>query len=190
MDNGGGGLVHHHLVLVPQAALNEVEQRAVVTERTKAESSSVNHLQGSLCAAASVHKPARSPSLRLVQQFAGDPDEHAVGEGRLEARFGELVEHFGDRETVVLPEVIQQAQGVILQERTRLVYFRSACDVKFQSSQQLSRVCTTHLDHDVVTGGSFLGFIHPTLHHIVAHLHHVLNTQTGRIHSSDSNDVV
>lgn len=37
-------------------------------------------------------------------------------------------------------------------------------------------VCTTHLDHDVVTGGSLLGFIHPTLHHIVAHLHHVLNT--------------
>lgn len=61
-----------------------------------------------------VYKPARSPPLRLVQQFAGDPDEHAVGEGRLETRFGELVEHFGDSKTVVLPEVVQQAQGVIL----------------------------------------------------------------------------
>lgn len=58
-----------------------------------------------------------SPSLRLVQQFAGDPDEHAVGKGRLETRFGELVEHLGDSKTVVLPEVIQQAQGMVLEDR-------------------------------------------------------------------------
>lgn len=59
-----------------------------------------------------------SPSLRLVQQFAGDPDEHAVGKGRLETRLGELVEHLGDSKTVVLPEVIQQAQGMVLEDRT------------------------------------------------------------------------
>lgn len=48
-----------------------------------------------------------SPSLCFVQQLAGDPDEHAVGKRRLEARLGELVEHLCDGETVVLPEVIQ-----------------------------------------------------------------------------------
>lgn len=52
------------------------------------------------------HQITNSPSLCLVQQFAGDPDEHAVGKGRLEAGLGELVEHLGDGETVVLPEVI------------------------------------------------------------------------------------
>ncbi len=57
-----------------------------------------------------------SPALCLVQQFAGDPDEHAVGEGRLETRLGELVEHLGDSKSVVLPEVIQQAQGMVLEE--------------------------------------------------------------------------
>lgn len=62
-----------------------------------------------------------SPSLRLVQQFAGDPDEHAVGKGRLETRFGELVEHLGDGKTVVLPEVIQQAQGMVLEDRTNFL---------------------------------------------------------------------
>lgn len=31
MDDGGRGFIHHHLILVPQAALDEVEQRAVVT---------------------------------------------------------------------------------------------------------------------------------------------------------------
>lgn len=33
VHNGGGSLVHHHLVLVPQAALDEVKQGAVVTIR-------------------------------------------------------------------------------------------------------------------------------------------------------------
>lgn len=37
-------------------------------------------------------------------------------------------------------------------------------------------ICSTHLDHNIVTGSSLLRFIHPALHHIVAHLHHVLNT--------------
>lgn len=57
-----------------------------------------------------------SPGLGLVQQLAGDPDQHAVGKRRLEARFGELVEHFGDGEAVVLPQVIQQAQGMVLEK--------------------------------------------------------------------------
>lgn len=50
-----------------------------------------------------------SPSLCLIQQFASNADEHAVGKGRLETRLGELVEHLGDGKTVILPEVIQQA---------------------------------------------------------------------------------
>lgn len=32
VDNGRGSLIHHHLILVPQAALDEVKQGAVVTE--------------------------------------------------------------------------------------------------------------------------------------------------------------
>lgn len=60
-----------------------------------------------------------SPALCLIQEFAGDPDEHAVGEGRLETRLGELVEHLGDSKTVVLPEVIQQAQGMVLEDTHR-----------------------------------------------------------------------
>lgn len=59
-----------------------------------------------------------SPSLRLVQQFACDPDEHAVGKWRFKSRLGELVEHLRDSETVILPEVIQQAEGVVLQDGT------------------------------------------------------------------------
>lgn len=35
MDNGRGSLIHHHLVFVPQAALNEVEQGTVMTEKIK-----------------------------------------------------------------------------------------------------------------------------------------------------------
>lgn len=57
-----------------------------------------------------------SPSLGLIQQFAGDPDEHAVGEGRLETRLCKLVEHFGHSKTVVLPEVVQQAKRVVLED--------------------------------------------------------------------------
>lgn len=37
VDDGRGSLVHHHLVLVPQTALDEVEQWAVVTEYMKTE---------------------------------------------------------------------------------------------------------------------------------------------------------
>lgn len=35
VHNGRGSLVHHHLILVPQAALNEVKQGAVVTIQKK-----------------------------------------------------------------------------------------------------------------------------------------------------------
>lgn len=61
-----------------------------------------------------------SPSLCLVQQFTCNPDEHAVGKGRLKTRLGELVEHLGHSEAVILPEVIQQAQGVVLENRTQI----------------------------------------------------------------------
>ena len=56
------------------------------------------------------------PSLGLLQQLAGDADQHAVGEGGLETGLGELVEHLGDGKAVVLPQVVQQAQGVVLGE--------------------------------------------------------------------------
>lgn len=59
-----------------------------------------------------------SPGLGLIQQFAGDPDQHAVGKGRLEAGFGELVEHLGDSKAVILSEVIQQAQSMVLKRNT------------------------------------------------------------------------
>lgn len=61
-----------------------------------------------------------SPSLCLIQQFAGNPDEHAVGKGRLETRLGELVEHFGHSEAIILPEVIQQAEGMVLENRAQI----------------------------------------------------------------------
>lgn len=48
-----------------------------------------------------------------------------------------------------------------------------------QSCSHPPWACLSYLDHDVVTGGSFLGFIHPALHHIIAHLHHVLRKQRG-----------
>lgn len=44
MDDGRGSFIHHHLVLVPQAALNEVKQRTVMTENKKTKNV-VNNLQ-------------------------------------------------------------------------------------------------------------------------------------------------
>ena len=151
------------------------------------------------------------PGLGLIQQFTGDPYQHAVGKGRLEAWFGELVEHLGDGKAIILPEVIQQAQGMVLEGRKQagksafwwlLTSSQHTCNVNelelgFSSvwtealltrahththtphtpTWSLSVECTIYLDHDVVTRSSFLSFIHPTLHHIIAHLHHVLNTE-------------
>lgn len=59
-----------------------------------------------------------SPSLRLIQQLAGNADQHAVSKGRLETRLGELVEHLGHSKAIVLPQMVQQAEGVVLEERT------------------------------------------------------------------------
>lgn len=58
------------------------------------------------------------PSFRLIQKLAGDADEHAVGERRLEARLCELVEHLGDGQPVVLPQVVEEAQSVVLRHTT------------------------------------------------------------------------
>lgn len=115
MHDGRGRLVHHHLVLVPQAALDEVKQRAVVTVNERRKRTAVNNAINTAVCMKSLK--VHSPSLRLVQQLAGDADEHAVGERRLEARLGELVEHLSDGEAVVLPEVIQQAQRMVLESR-------------------------------------------------------------------------
>lgn len=54
--------------------------------------------------------------------------------------------------------------------------------------RHLSVECAIYLDHDVVTRSSLLSFIHPTLHHIIAHLHHVLNT--GIVCHKNNNDVM
>lgn len=113
MHDGRGRLIHHHLILVPQAALDEVKQRAVVTVKESKKRTAVNNAINTAACIESLK--VHSPSLRLVQQLAGDADEHAVGERRLEARLGELVEHLGDGEAVVLPEVIQQAQRMVLE---------------------------------------------------------------------------
>lgn len=43
VDDGRRRLVHHHLVLVPQAALDEVKQRAVVADGTETEEHTVNN---------------------------------------------------------------------------------------------------------------------------------------------------
>lgn len=120
MDDGRRSLVHHHLILIPQAALDEVKQRAVMPDGTETEDNTFNNVRGSTCSWCITRLlPVCSPGFGLIQQFAGDPDQHAVGKGRLEARFGELVEHLGDGKAVILPEVIQQAQGMVLVERTQ-----------------------------------------------------------------------
>lgn len=74
-----------------------------------------------------------SPSLRLIQQLAGDPDQHAVGKRRLQTRLGELVQHLGDSQAVVLPQVVEQAQGVVLgrQENT-YDWFIGDSEAKFE----------------------------------------------------------
>lgn len=96
VHNGRGSLVHHHLILVPQAALNEVKQGAVVTIQKKEKEKKVNEqFQSSpfkVCdCEGETDKKYFSPSLRLIQQLAGDPDEHAVGKRWLQTRFGKLV---------------------------------------------------------------------------------------------------
>lgn len=65
-------------------------------------------------------KGARSPASLLLQQLAGYSDHQAVGKRGLEAVACELAEHLVDCQAVVLPHVVQQAQGVVLcRERER-----------------------------------------------------------------------
>lgn len=49
VDDGRCSLVHHHLVLIPQAALNEVKQRAVMADGTETEDNTFNNVLGSTC---------------------------------------------------------------------------------------------------------------------------------------------
>lgn len=52
----------------------------------------------------------------------------------------------------------------------------------------INRMCVTHLDHDVVTGSCLLCLVHPALHHVVAHLNHVLQTHRNhKTHYPQSN---
>lgn len=46
VDDGRRSLVHHHLVLIPQATLNEVKQRAVVADGRETEDNTFNNASG------------------------------------------------------------------------------------------------------------------------------------------------
>ena len=50
----------------------------------------------------------------LLDHLAGDPDEQDDGVGRLQGHLGELGEQLGDGQAVLLPDVIEQAKGVVL----------------------------------------------------------------------------
>ena len=50
----------------------------------------------------------------LLDHLAGDPDEQDNSVGRLQGHLGELGEQLGDGQAVLLPDVIEQAQGVVL----------------------------------------------------------------------------
>ena len=51
----------------------------------------------------------------LLDHLAGDPDEQDDGVGRLQGHLGELGEQLGDgQQAVLLPDVIEQAKGVVL----------------------------------------------------------------------------
>lgn len=54
------------------------------------------------------------PLFRLLEQFAGNPDQHAVGKLGFQAGFGEFIQHLGDSQAVVFPKVIEQPQSMIL----------------------------------------------------------------------------
>lgn len=54
------------------------------------------------------------PSFSLLQELAGNADQHAVRKRRFQARLGELIEHLRDGEAVVLSQVIEQTQSVVL----------------------------------------------------------------------------
>lgn len=55
------------------------------------------------------------PAILFLQLFAGHPDHHAVGKGRLEAMPGELADHLIDSQAVVLPYVVQEPQSMVLE---------------------------------------------------------------------------
>jgi hypothetical protein len=50
----------------------------------------------------------------LLDHPAGDPDEQDDGVGRLERHLGQLGQELGDGQPVLLPDVVEQAQRVVL----------------------------------------------------------------------------
>lgn len=57
------------------------------------------------------------PAILLFQLLAGHPDHHAIGKGRLEAMPGELADHLIDGQAVILTHMVQEPQGMVLQDR-------------------------------------------------------------------------
>lgn len=103
-------------MLVAQAALDEVEQRAVAAAGQQA-------ARGCWGARPETGKASRGmrgdtvplPAVLLLQLPAGHADHHAVGEGGLEAVPRELADHLADSQAVVLPHVVQEPQRVVLE---------------------------------------------------------------------------
>ena len=84
VDDGVRSFVDHHLGLVPQTRLHKVK-----VWRTRVRILLLNHL-------------------------ASNPDEQDDRVGTLEAHLGQFGQQLGDGETVGLPDVVEQPEGVVL----------------------------------------------------------------------------
>lgn len=97
-------------MFIPQAALNEVKQRAIVPVKPHVDKVSLHYMQ--------LHdvwkSPTHIPSFCLLQQFTSNANHHAVRKWRLEARLGEFVKHLGHSQTVILPQVVEKTQSMVL----------------------------------------------------------------------------
>ena len=102
-------------MLVAQAALDEVEQRAVAAARKQAARGRCGATQGLGEGQGCTPQGAVPlPAVLVLQLPAGHTDHHAVGEGGLEAVPCELADHLADGQAVVLPHMVQEPQRVVL----------------------------------------------------------------------------
>ena len=103
-------------MLVAQAALDEVEQRAVAAAGQQAARGRWGARPGDGRGLAwREEDTVPLPAVLLLQLPAGHADHHAVGEGGLEAVPRELADHLADSQAVVLPHVVQEPQRVVLE---------------------------------------------------------------------------
>lgn len=129
-------------MLVPQAALDEVEQGTFMATNTRIPGSfrlekpfkiESKHYPNATALSLwrfpqTLKKPLLFPNsdfcisnstsylplFRLLEEFAGNPDQHAVGKLGFQPRFGEFIQHLGHSQAVVFPKVIEQPQSMIL----------------------------------------------------------------------------